>query len=142
MVMMMMTMTIALVLILFSLHLIALAPSTQNAPLPRMPSSPTSWTLRSLSRPFPLPPTTPRSTPAAQKQTLRGTACSLHRPIPLFSLSPSLCLPDTHQLFNCAQLIDKIGLFVQCSATLDQCSAILNKGYRLVIMCCVVQYHL
>ena len=73
MVMMMMTMTIALVLILFSLHLIALAPSTQNAPLPRMPSSPTSWTLRSLSRPFPLPPTTPRSTPAPPPWTDRGT---------------------------------------------------------------------
>lgn len=51
---------------------IALVQSTQNAPLLRMPSLPTSWTLRSLSPPSLRLPTILLSTPAALRRTLRG----------------------------------------------------------------------
>lgn len=57
---------------------IALVQSTQNAPLLRTPSWPTSWTLRSSSHPSLHPPTILLSTPAALKQTLRGTTQALN----------------------------------------------------------------
>lgn len=56
---------------------IALVQSTQNAPLLRMPSWPTSWTLRSLSHLFLHPPIILPSTPAALKQMLKGTTKAL-----------------------------------------------------------------
>lgn len=51
---------------------IVLVQLTQNAPLPRMPSSPTSWTLRSSSPPSLRHRTILLSTPAALRRMLRG----------------------------------------------------------------------
>lgn len=66
---------------------IAPAQSIQNAPLRRMPSWPTSWTLRSLSLLFLHLPTIPPSTPAALKPTLKGATLRVY----IFSCSYYLC---------------------------------------------------
>lgn len=66
------TLTLLLWLLLSS-PLIAPGPSTQSAPLHRMPSWPTSWTLRSLSPQSLHLPTIPLNTHAAPRQMPRGT---------------------------------------------------------------------